>query len=107
MWGRGFLIAFLSVVSALPAYAFDRSFPPGAKRGTMSPAAYPAVVIDGKTRNLSMAARIWNQDNLIQVPDSLRVNESAVNYTENEQGEIDRVWILSRDEANRAPPKQK
>jgi hypothetical protein len=104
MWSRGFLIVFLSTVVAFPVFAFDRSFPPGAKRGTMSPAPYPAVVIDGKTRTLSMAARIWNQDNLIEVPASLRGNDFAVNYTENEQGDIDRIWILRRDEAGRTPP---
>lgn len=105
MWGRGFLIVFLSAVVTFPALAVDRAFPPGAKRGMMSPAPYPAVVIDGKTRNLSTAARVWNQDNLIEVPASLRGTDFVVNYTENEQGDIDRVWILSRDEANRTPPK--
>jgi hypothetical protein len=104
MWSRGFLIILLSAVSTFPAFAFDRSFPPGAKRGTMSPAAYPAVVINGKMRTLSLAARIWNKDNLIEVPSSLHGNEHAINYTENEQGDIDRVWILRQDEASRPLP---
>jgi hypothetical protein len=101
MWSRGFLIVLLTAISALPALAFDRGFPPGAKRGAMSPAPYPTIVIDGKLRNLSLAARIWNQDNLIEVPSSLRGNEHTINYTENEQGDIDRVWILRQDEASR------
>jgi hypothetical protein len=104
MWSRGFLAIFLAAVSTFPAFAFDRTFPPGAKRGTMSPAPYPAVVIDGKTRTFSMAARIWNQDNLIEVPASLRGNDFAVNYTENEQGDIDRIWILRQEEASRTLP---
>ena len=101
MWSRGFLIAFLAAVSAFPAFAFDRGFPPGAKRGTMSSGPYPAVVIDGEVRTLSMGARIWNQDNLIEVPASLHASDLAVNYTENEQGDIDRVWILRQNEASR------
>jgi hypothetical protein len=103
MWSRSFLIIFLAAVSTFPAFAFDRTFPPGAKRGTMSPSAYPAVVIDGKTRTLSMAARIWNEDNLIEMPASLRGIDFTVNYTETEQGEIDRIWILRREEASRTP----
>jgi hypothetical protein len=105
MWSRGLLIAFLSALLTLPAFAAERPFPSGAKRGTMSPAPYPAVVIDGRVRNLSTAARIWNPDNLIEMPASLRATEYVVNYTENEQGDIDRVWILSQDEANRASSK--
>jgi hypothetical protein len=105
MWSRGFLIALLLAALTFPAFAVERPFPPGVKRGTMSPAPYPAVVIDGRVRNLSTAARIWNQDNLIEMPASLRGTEFVVNYTENEQGDIDRVWILSGDEANRPLPK--
>lgn len=100
MWGRHFLIVFLSAAIALPAFAVDRPFPPEAKRGTMSPALHPAIVIDGKMRKLSAGARIWNPDNLVEMPSSLRGSDLPVNYTENGQGDIDRVWILNRDEAS-------
>jgi hypothetical protein len=102
MWSRRFLILLLSVAAALPAWASDRPFPPNAKRGTMTPAPHPAIVIDGKNRNLSPGARIWNQDNLIEMPASLRGNELVVNYTENEQGDIDRVWIRTGYDATRS-----
>jgi hypothetical protein len=102
MWTRRFLIGLLSAATMLTAYAFDRPFPPASKRGTMSPAIYPAIVIDGKMRNLSAGARIWNQDNLIEQPASLRGNGLVVNYTENADGDIDRVWILSNEEASRS-----
>lgn len=82
-------------------WAFDRPFPPVAKRGTMAPAAYPHIVIDGTTRRLSPGARIWNQNNLIVMPASVRGNDLTVNYTEDAQQQIDRVWILSADEARR------
>jgi hypothetical protein len=101
MWRRPFLIIFLSAANTLPAFALDRPFPASTKRGEMTPALHPAIVIEGKTRQLSPGARIWNEDNLIQMPASLRGTNFVVNYTENEQGEIDRVWILTPDEARR------
>jgi hypothetical protein len=101
MWSRRFLAAFLSTFIALQASAFDRAFPQTAKRGTMSPGAYPSIVVDGETRSLSTAARVWNAENLIQVPASLQSSGVAINYTENEQGEVDRVWVLTPEEASR------
>lgn len=99
MWRRPFLIVFLSLSTTLTAQAADRPFPQNAKRGTMSPANYPELVIDGKLRPLAPGARIWNQDNFIELPASLRGTDLPVNYTENADGQIDRVWILSEEEA--------
>lgn len=99
---------FLSALAvAGAAHAFERPFPANAKRGTMSPAAYPTIVIDGKTRNLAASARIWNTNNTIDMPNSIAGSDMKVNYTENAQGEIDRVWILTAQEAAQpAPDKQ-
>ena len=101
MWRRSLLIICLAATTALPAWAFERPFPPSAKRGTMSPAPHPEIVIDGKSRRLSPGARIWNQRNLIEMPAALRGTDLVVNYTEDMQGQIDRVWILTVDEASR------
>jgi hypothetical protein len=104
MWRRFFLIASLSTAIAFPALAFERPFPQTAKRGTMSPANYPEILIDGQARRLSVGARIWNQQNMIQLPAYLQGSGFTVNYTVNPQGEIDRVWILTAEEANRPAP---
>ncbi|GAB3547738.1 hypothetical protein GCM10027343_27290 [Noviherbaspirillum agri] len=106
MWRRFFLMAFLSAAVALPASAFERPFPPSAKRGKMSPAAHPEVVIEGKVRHLSPGARIWNQRNLIEMPAAIRGTNLVVNYTEDAQGKIDRVWILTAEEASKPLKKQ-
>ena len=66
----------------------------------MTPAAYPEIVIDGASRQLSPGARIWGDNNLIQMPASLRGSDLPVNYTEDNQGQIDRVWILTTEEAS-------
>jgi hypothetical protein len=104
MWRRSFLIACLSIAASFPAWAFERPFPQNAKRGTMTPSTYPEIVIDGKARQLSTASRIWNRNNMIEMPAYLQGSDLTVNYTENAQGEIDRVWILTDDEARQPPP---
>lgn len=100
MWVTRCLTGLLLVALAFSATASERPFPASARRGTMSPAHHPQIVIDGQTRNLSAAARIWNSDNLIEMPAALRGSDFKVNYTEDSQGDIDRVWILNADEAS-------
>ncbi len=103
MWRRLFLSVLAACVAGalmLPATASARPFPANAKRGKMTPAAHPQIVIDGKTRQLSPGARIWGDNNLIQMPASLRGSDLVVNYTEDNQDQIDRVWILTPEEAS-------
>lgn len=71
----------------------------------MTPAHYPTVIMDEKTRILSAGARIWNQDNMIEMPASLRGSELIVHYTEDNTGDIDRIWILTADEVAQPAPK--
>ncbi|MES2536463.1 MAG: hypothetical protein V4632_11390 [Pseudomonadota bacterium] len=107
MRAQRFLICMLLAAAALPAQAFERPFPPIAKRGAMSTADYPTITFDGKPRRLSVGAWIRNQNNTIDMPASLRGREFIVNYTENNQGEVDRVWILSPQEAQAPAPDQR
>jgi hypothetical protein len=94
------LLALLcAALLALPALAFDRSFPPAALRGKMTPGYYPDLTLDGKARKLSPSARIFNQDNMIEMPAALRGSNIVVNYTVDGAGDIDRIWILTADEA--------
>ena len=101
------LIGLILSSTALSASAFERPFPDIAKRGTMSPGEHPAIIIDGKVRHLSAGGRIWNTDNLIQMPSSFPKGSYVVNYTESFQGDIDRIWILSREEAKKPAPGKK
>ena len=102
-----FLIGLLLSTTVLSAIAFERPFPDTAKRGTMAPAAYPTIVIDGATKRLTAGGRIWNTDNLIQMPATIRSGNYVVNYTETLQGEIDRIWILNPQEAEKPAPSQR
>ena len=72
----------------------------------MTPAPFPEIVIDGKLRHLAPGARIWNADNFIEMPAALRGSDFKVNYTENDQGDIDRVWILTPEEVQEPLSKQ-
>ena len=99
------LISCVLAATAWQAHAFERPFPENAKRGVMTPANYPQIVINDKPRTLSAGARIWNRDNLIEMPASLRGEEIPVLYTEDNTGDINRVWILTPDEIKRIPEK--
>lgn len=102
MWTQRFLIILLLSTVATISTAFDREFPASAKRGSMTPAPYPSITIDGVLRNLSPGARIWNQDNMIEMPTALRGNNLDVKYTENNDGDIDRIWILNHEEVQQS-----
>jgi hypothetical protein len=97
------LATLLALLNAPPAFA-DRPFPAHAKRGLMTPAYHPDIIIDGKTRRLAPAARIFNQDNLIEMPASLRGKNIVVNYVEDREGMIVNVWMLTPEEAGRRAP---
>jgi hypothetical protein len=98
------LAGLTAAVLSFPVFAdapdlAPRAFPPNAKRGKMTPAYHPEIYIDGKLRMMSPSSRIFNQDNLIEMPAALRGKDIVVNYTEDRDGNIDRVWILTREEA--------
>jgi hypothetical protein len=107
MWKPRCLIFLLAAGLAFSAHAFERPFPQIAKRGTLSMQDYPSIEMDGKERRLSAGAWIKNRNNTIDMPVTLRGREFTVNYTENMQGEIDRVWILSPEEAKKPAPNKK
>nr|WP_315213946.1 hypothetical protein [uncultured Duganella sp.] len=98
------MATMVMAVSLPPALAFERPFPPDALRGKMTPGYFPDLSIDGKARKLSPSARIFNEENTIDMPGSLRGNDIVVNYTVDATGDIDRIWILTRDEAARKLP---
>jgi hypothetical protein len=104
----GLLAGLLSLagMTAAPAMADERpgrAFPAGVKRGKMTPGYFPDINIDGQLRRLAPGARIFNRDNLIEMAGALRSNEMVINYTVDEQGQIDRIWILTQEEAAQKP----
>lgn len=72
----------------------------------MTPAIYPAIIVDGQQRELSPGAQIFNANNTIEMPNSLRGSNIVVNFTENNQRQIHRIWMLSPQEASKPLPVQ-
>jgi hypothetical protein len=95
----------LGLALAAPAHALDRLFPPQTKRGEMSNVDFPGVKINGAERRLSAGAWIKNENNTIDMPVTLRGRQFIVNYTEDNEGNVNRVWILSPAEASMPLPK--
>ena|SRR5471030_616514 len=97
-WIKRSLCAVLMAAIALPALA-DRPFPPNAQRGAMTLGVFPAITLNGVARQLAAGARIFNRHNTIDMPASITGSNIVVNYTEDGMGNIDRVWMLTREEA--------
>ncbi|MYM68847.1 hypothetical protein GTP45_18685 [Pseudoduganella sp. FT55W] len=95
---------FLAAILALPAQAIERPFPANILRGKFTPGYFPDITLDGKARKLSPAARIFNEDNRIELPAAVRGKDIVVNYTVDAMGYIDRIWILTADEAAQKVP---
>lgn len=102
-----FLTAGLLALLATSAFALERPFPANAKRGVFTMGPFPEIVLNGKVRYMSAAGRVFNQQNLIQIPASITGSNHVVNYTEDFQGNVDRVWLLDAREAAQTPAEQK
>ena len=96
----------LGLARVAPAHALDRLFPPQTKRGELSNVDFPTVKINGAERKLSAGAWIKNENNTIDMPVTLKGRQFTVNYTEDNEGNVNRVWILSPAEASVPLPKQ-
>lgn len=103
MLRRHLMLALIgcAAVPALPARSqqLERTFPAPSKRGKMTPSYFPELLIDGKVRRMSPAGRIFNQENLIETAGTLRGKNLPVRYTEDTNGDIDRLWLLTPEEA--------
>lgn len=102
-----FLAAGVMMLIAASAFALERPFPQIAKRGTFTMGSFPEITLNGKPRRMSAGGRIFNQDNLIQMPVSVTGSNLVVNYTEDFEGNVDRIWILTAREAAQTPAQQR
>ncbi len=96
---RGLLLAGVLAGLSLAASAEDRSFPENTRRGILKSAANPDIVIDDKLRRVSPSTRIYNEDNLIIMSGMLGTASKVVNYTQNDYGEVERIWLLTAAES--------
>ncbi|RJX30781.1 MAG: hypothetical protein C4516_08485 [Oxalobacter sp.] len=96
------IIAGLALMGlALSATAIERWFPLGTKRGVASFASYPKLYIDKVERKTSPGLRVWNTNNTIQFLSEAKGEKVIINYAEDTDNSINRIWILTPREAEK------
>ena len=105
---RLFVTLLLAGLAGL-ALAQLRFIPPEAKRGVMGPLDPPqpmAVELNGKAVELSAGAQIRDGRNMIILPNALPNAKATVRYLPSQDGKLQRVWMLTPQEAAQPDPKQ-
>jgi hypothetical protein len=95
----GVLLAFAFTTTALA----QRTFPDKARRGDLKAYEYPSMKIGSTVYRLTPGSRIFNRQNLIIMPASLRVQTAPVMYLLDMSGGLSRIWLLTEEEAASHP----
>ena len=95
---RKLLAMLLFTSTAGAAQAQLRTIPAEAKRATLSHVQGMTVEIDGKRTELAAGAQIRDADNMIVLPAAVPAGV-LVKYMPDVQGQVSRIWILSKQEA--------
>jgi hypothetical protein len=99
-----FSAALLALFFSLPCFAqVQRNFPPNALRGVLVVGEIPQVRVNGVDGTLAPGARIFGQNNMLQMSGSLVGAKLLVHYTLDTSGQVKDVWILTPDEAAKRP----
>lgn len=80
-----------------------RTLPADAVRGTVTHLSELRVIVNGVPTELSANVRIWNTDNLFIVPQAIPPG-SIVRFSLDVNRQIDRMWVLTKAEADRTDP---
>lgn len=95
------LISSLMIGSPSYAVVADRPLPKDGLLGKFKPSAIPTLVIDNKVVKLSAGAQIRDQKNRIVQIAGIRGPDTNVLYEKNQQGQIERMWMLTDEEYKR------
>lgn len=88
----------LTLATTGSALAQLRTIPAEAKRANMTHVQGMTVEIDGKKTVLAAGAQIRDADNMIVLPAAVPAGV-LVKYMPDVQGQVSRIWILSKQEA--------
>ena len=100
------LAALCMTAGAALASPAPRTFPANAMRGVFTATVYPQVTINNQAMTLAPGAKIYSRQNTIVMHTTLVNTTLVVNYTLDFQGYVNRVWILTREEAELVLPTQ-
>ncbi len=92
------VLALLLALAATGAAAQLRTIPEDAKRGVISHLEVMVVELDGQPQPLAPGAQIRDAENRVVLPTALPPR-SVVKYQRDVAGQVNRVWILSPQEA--------
>ena len=101
---RGPLFA-LAMACAFAAQAQLRSLPPEAKRGTLSHVQGMTMELNGQRVDLAAGGQIRDSRNMIVLPTTVP-RGVLVKYQLGMDGKLNRVWILSPQEAAQPDPQR-
>ena len=101
------LLSIMVGIAAAPAQAQIRPIPANAKLATLKLGVFPDAVLNGKAIRLGPGARIYNRDNIIIIPSTLKDVTMVVAFATGSLGEVVSAWILTDQEIKqiRARPK--
>jgi hypothetical protein len=103
---QSLLMSLFLLGVSLTAMADGRDFPGHAKRGELSVTRLADLVVNGKLKLTTPSTRIYSEDGMLITSSALTAFKAPINYTENEFGEIETLWLLSREEAKVPAPKK-
>ena len=101
------LLTVVIGIAAAPAQAQVRPIPDNAQLATLKLGVFPDAVLNGKAVKLGPGTRIYNQDNIIVVPSTLKDVTNVVAYVTGSLGEVVSVWILKDAELKQLRARQK
>ncbi len=98
------LVTLCVAASIAPAAAqVQRNFPQNALRGNVEFTDPPDITLNRKTARLAPGVRIRGLDNMLQMSGALAGQRATVNYTVEDGGLINNIWILRPEELAMKP----
>jgi hypothetical protein len=101
------LLSLLVALAAAPAKAQVRQIPEHAKLATLKLGIFPDAELNGKAVKLGPGVRIYNQENTIVVPSTIKDARLVVAYVTGSLGEVVVAWILKDAEYQQIRARQK
>jgi hypothetical protein len=107
---RCLLTASVALALVAPALGFaqakyQRNFPAKALRGEMVVTGAPEVTLNGKAARLAPGSRIRDTNQMLLMSGAITGQKLIVNYTVEQYGMLQDVWVLRAEEIKKLWPK--
>lgn len=107
---RCLLTASVALTLAVPVLASaqmlaQRNFPANALRGELVVTGAPEITLNGKAARLSPGSRIRGPNQMLLMSGAITGEKLVVNYTIEQYGLVQDVWVLRPEEIKKLWPK--